>query len=76
MNKYELVYVIDAALEDEARKAVIDRFCTDLGITCVVRDASADVGQVHYNNYVWINGDPYIVDANPGSNGKLRFGPA
>ena len=26
MNKYELVYVIDAALEDEARKAVIDRF--------------------------------------------------
>lgn len=26
MNKYELVYVIDVALEDEARKAVIDRF--------------------------------------------------
>ena len=26
MNKYELVYVIDAGLEDEARKAVIDRF--------------------------------------------------
>ena len=26
MNKYELVYIIDAALEDEARKAVIDRF--------------------------------------------------
>ena len=26
MNKYELVYVIDAALDDEARKAVIDRF--------------------------------------------------
>ena len=55
---------------------MMEDFCTDLGITCVVRDASADVGQVHYNNYVWINGDPYIVDANPGSNGKLRFGPA
>ena len=26
MNKYELVYVIDVNLEDEARKAVIDRF--------------------------------------------------
>ncbi len=26
MNKYELVYVIDTALEDEARKAVVDRF--------------------------------------------------
>ena len=26
MNKYELVYIIDTALEDEARKAVIDRF--------------------------------------------------
>ena len=26
MNKYELVYVIDAAIEEEARKAVIDRF--------------------------------------------------
>lgn len=26
MNKYELVYVIDTVLDDEARKAVIDRF--------------------------------------------------
>ena len=26
MNKYELVYVIDTALDDDARKVVIDRF--------------------------------------------------
>ncbi len=26
MNKYELVYIIDTAVEDEARKALIDRF--------------------------------------------------
>lgn len=26
MNKYELVYVIDTTLDDDARKAVIDRF--------------------------------------------------
>ena len=26
MNKYELVYVIDVSLDDEARKAVVDRF--------------------------------------------------
>ena len=26
MNKYELVYVIDTTLDDDARKAVMDRF--------------------------------------------------
>ncbi len=26
MNKYELVYIIDTAVEEEARKALIDRF--------------------------------------------------
>ena len=26
MNKYELVYIIDTAVDDEARKALIDRF--------------------------------------------------
>jgi len=26
MNKYELVYIIETAVEDEARKALIDRF--------------------------------------------------
>jgi len=26
MNKYELVYIIDTAVEEEARKAVIDRY--------------------------------------------------
>ncbi len=26
MNKYELVYILDATLEDEARKALIERF--------------------------------------------------
>ena len=26
MNKYELVYIIDTAVEDEGRKALIDRF--------------------------------------------------
>lgn len=26
MNKYELIYVIDTTLDDDARKAVMDRF--------------------------------------------------
>ena len=31
MNKYELVYVIDTTLDDDARKAVMDRFHGMLG---------------------------------------------
>lgn len=51
---------------------MVKAFCDDLGIPAVIRDASGDVGAVHFNDYVWIDGVRYIVDANPGSNGAMK----
>ncbi len=51
---------------------MVKAFCDDLGIGCAIRDASGDVGNVHFNDFVWIDGVRYIVDANPGSNGGIR----
>ena len=47
MNKYELVYIIDTAVEDEGRKALIDRFnaVTVDDVCALSRETLADEAQ-------------------------------